>query len=78
MNWEQLERKCKELKRTLKQQWTKLTDQDLDYIAGNRDRFLGKLQERYGLSKEECERKVDEWLSAQHEIRHEQHSSAKR
>jgi uncharacterized protein YjbJ (UPF0337 family) len=39
MNWEQLEGKWQELKRTLKQQSAKLTDKDLDYIAGKRDRF---------------------------------------
>jgi len=35
----------------VKQQWGKLTDNDLEYIAGKRDKFAGKLQERYGMSK---------------------------
>jgi uncharacterized protein YjbJ (UPF0337 family) len=62
MNWHQIEGKWKQLKGSVKQQWGKLTDDDLDQIAGTRDRFVGKLQERYGLAKEEAQRKADEWL----------------
>ena len=62
MNWDQIEGKWKQLKGSVKQQWGKLTDDDLDQIAGTRDRFVGKLQERYGLAKEEAQRKADEWL----------------
>jgi uncharacterized protein YjbJ (UPF0337 family) len=78
MNWEQLEGGWKQLKGTARQQWAKITDNDLEYIAGKRDRFVGKLQERRGLSKEEAARKADEWLRAQQGIDrgHEQHSSA--
>jgi uncharacterized protein YjbJ (UPF0337 family) len=79
MNWEQLEGNWNELKGTLKQQLGKLTDNDLEYIAGKRERFADKLQQRYKLSKEEAERKADEWLSAQQQMHmgHEQRSSAK-
>lgn len=79
MNWTQIEGNWQQLKGTVKQQWGKLTDSDVDYIAGKRDRFAGKLRERYGLSKEEAERKADEWLSRQQGMGagHEQHSSAK-
>ena len=67
MNWDQIEGKWKQLKGSVKQQWAKLTDDDLDHIAGSRDKFTGKLQERYGLAKEEAERKADDWLNAQAE-----------
>jgi uncharacterized protein YjbJ (UPF0337 family) len=43
----------------------KITDDDLDFIAGARDKFVGKLQERYGLAKEDAERAADKWLAAQ-------------
>jgi len=78
MNWEQLEGSWKQLKGTVRQKWAKLTDNDLEYIAGKRDRFVGKLQERHGLSKEEAERRADEWLRAQlgADRGHDQHSSA--
>ena len=65
MNWEQLEGSWKQLKGTVRQQWAKITDNDLEYIAGKRDRFVGKLQERHELSKEEAEKKADEWLRTQ-------------
>jgi uncharacterized protein YjbJ (UPF0337 family) len=79
MNWDQLEGNWKQLKGALKQQWGKLTDNDLEYIAGKRDKFAGKLQERYGLSKEEAERRADDWISAQPGMAagREQHSTAK-
>ena len=51
MNWDQVEGKWKQLRGSVKQKWGKLTDNDLDYIAGKRDQLAGKLQERYGLAK---------------------------
>ena len=65
MNWDQVEGKWKQLKGSVKQKWGKLTDSDLDYIAGKRDEFTGRLQERYGLAKEEAQKQADEWLKAQ-------------
>jgi uncharacterized protein YjbJ (UPF0337 family) len=53
--------KWKQAKGSLKQQWGKLTDDDLDVIAGQRDKLIGKLQERYGYAKEDAQRKADEW-----------------
>jgi uncharacterized protein YjbJ (UPF0337 family) len=49
------------LKGTAKEQWGKLTDDDLTIIAGKRDQLSGKLQERYGYAKDEADRYVDEW-----------------
>src|SRR5690349_458966 len=65
MNWDQIEGKWSQFKGSIKQQWGKITDDDLDYIAGTRDKFVGKLQERYGLAKEDAQRKADEWATAQ-------------
>uniref|UniRef100_Q020G2 CsbD family protein n=1 Tax=Solibacter usitatus (strain Ellin6076) TaxID=234267 RepID=Q020G2_SOLUE len=62
MNWDQVEGKWKQMKGSMKQQWGKLTDDDLDYIAGSRDKFIGRVQERYGLNKEEAQKQADEWL----------------
>ena len=61
MNSDQFEGKWKQIKGSLKQQWGKLTDDDLDYIAGSHDRFLGKIQERYGVAREEAQKRADEW-----------------
>jgi uncharacterized protein YjbJ (UPF0337 family) len=67
MNWDQIEGKWKQLRGSAKQQWAKLTDDDLEYIAGNRDRFVGRLQERYGIAREEAQKQCDNWLRTQHE-----------
>jgi uncharacterized protein YjbJ (UPF0337 family) len=75
MNWDQMEGKWKQAKGSLKQQWGKLTDDDLDVIAGRRDKLVGKLQERYGLAKAEAQKKADEWCKGvDEESRHPQYS----
>ena len=65
MNWDQVEGKWKQLRGSVKQQWGKLTDNDLDFIAGKRDEFVGKLQERYGIAKEDAQKQCDEWIKTQ-------------
>ena len=62
MNWDQAEGKWKQVRGSLKEKWGKLANDDLDLIAGKRDRLVGKLQERYGIAKEEAERQSDEWI----------------
>jgi len=63
MNWDQVTGKWKQFKGQVKQKWGKLTDDDLDVIAGKRDQMCGKLQERYGYAKEQAEKEVDEFAS---------------
>ena len=62
MNWNQLEGKWKQLKGNAKQHWGKLTDDDLTAINGNRERLIGKLQERYGYAKERAAKEVDSFV----------------
>jgi uncharacterized protein YjbJ (UPF0337 family) len=47
----------------LKEKWGKLTDDELDQMAGNRDQLVGKIQERYGCARDEAERQVKDWES---------------
>jgi len=63
MNWDQVEGHWKQLKGQVKQKWGKLTDDDFDVIAGRRDELLGKLQERYGIKREQAERQLDEFTA---------------
>ena len=63
MNWDILEGKWKEYRGKAQAQWGKLTNDDLDEIAGRRDQLAGKLQSRYGMAKDEAEREVDAWAS---------------
>ncbi len=65
MNSDQLEGQWKQMKGKVKEKWGKLTDSDLDVIAGKRDQFLGKLQERYGFTKEQAERDLSDWERSQ-------------
>jgi uncharacterized protein YjbJ (UPF0337 family) len=51
----------KALKGKVKEQWGKLTDDDLTRIEGKRDQLLGKIQERYGIAREEAERQLSDW-----------------
>ena len=61
MNWEQVRGQWKQLQGKIKMKWGKLTDDDLDFIAGQKDVLVGKIQERYGLKKEEAQHQVEEW-----------------
>lgn len=64
MNWEQVEGKWNQLKGLVKTKWDRLTDNDLEFIAGKRDQLVVKIQERYGIAREEAERQVNEWKMA--------------
>jgi uncharacterized protein YjbJ (UPF0337 family) len=69
MNWDQLEGKWKQMKGSIREQWGKLTDDDLEVIAGKRDRLIGKVQERYGYITQEAQKRVDEWVASLREPR---------
>ena len=47
----------------MQQQWGKLTEDDLKVVEGRRVELVGKIQERYGIAKDEAERQVDSWIS---------------
>lgn len=64
MNEDVLKGKWKQLKGEVKEQWGRLTDDDLDRIEGNYDQLVGRVQERYGYSREEAKREVDEYFES--------------
>jgi uncharacterized protein YjbJ (UPF0337 family) len=59
MNNDRIEGSWKSIKGKVKEQWGKLTDDDLDVIGGKRDQLLGRIQQRHGVAKDEAERQVD-------------------
>jgi uncharacterized protein YjbJ (UPF0337 family) len=61
MNWDRIEGNWKEYKGKAKQQWGKLTDDDLDVIEGRRDELEGMLQQRYGYAKDQAQAEIDKW-----------------
>lgn len=63
MNWNQVEAQWKQLEAQVKSRWAKLTDDDLKNLSAKKDMLIGKIEERYGILKDEAERQVDEWLS---------------
>ena len=62
MNWEQVEGQWKQLRSDVKSRWAKFTDDDLGTLSVKKDDIVGKIQERYGVMKEDAERQVDQWI----------------
>jgi uncharacterized protein YjbJ (UPF0337 family) len=62
LNWDVIKGKWTQLKGELRKQWGELTDDEWDQIAGDKEKLIGKLQERYGWSREEAERRAEEQL----------------
>lgn len=58
MNWDIVEGNWKQFKGKVKTRWGKLTDDQLDVIAGKRTQLAGKIQEAYGVTQEEAERQI--------------------
>jgi uncharacterized protein YjbJ (UPF0337 family) len=61
MNEDRIRGNWKQVKGKVKEQWGRLTDDDLDVIAGKRDQLLGRIQERHGIAKDEAERQVEDF-----------------
>jgi len=65
MNWDIIQGKWQQLKGEAQSQWGALTDDDLRDAKGSRKELAGKIQERYGVAKDEAEKQVDEWAAKQ-------------
>jgi uncharacterized protein YjbJ (UPF0337 family) len=61
MNWDRIEGNWKQVKGKVTEQWGKLTSDDHDVVAGRKDQLAGKIQERYGITKDEAEKQIDAW-----------------
>jgi uncharacterized protein YjbJ (UPF0337 family) len=64
MNWDRVEGKWKQASGKVKEKWGKLTDDDLQTIAGKRDQLVGRIQERYGIARDVAEKQVEEFSKA--------------
>ena len=65
MQWNEIEGQWHKFKGLVRREWGKLTDDDLEHVGGNRERLAGKIQERYGIRKEEAQQRVDDWVEKQ-------------
>jgi uncharacterized protein YjbJ (UPF0337 family) len=61
MNRDTLSGQWNQLKGSVREQWGKLTNDDLDQIQGKSEQLVGKLQERYGIARDEAQRQLDAW-----------------
>ena len=61
MNWDRIEGNWKQFTGKAREKWGKLTDNDCSIIAGKKDQLVGKIQERYGIRRDEAEKQADEW-----------------
>jgi uncharacterized protein YjbJ (UPF0337 family) len=64
MNWNQIEGRWRQVKGSVGQRWGRLTESDLEVIGGRKDVLVGKIQERYGIAKENGDRQVQTWYKA--------------
>lgn len=64
MNSDQFEGQWHQIKGSLRAQWGKLTDDDIDRIEGNREKLIGEIQSRYGKSKEDAKREVNDYIDS--------------
>jgi uncharacterized protein YjbJ (UPF0337 family) len=67
MNRDTLKGDWNQLKGRIKEAWGKLTDQDLEVVAGKRDQLVGLIQKTYGIAREAAEREVQEFERVKHE-----------
>jgi uncharacterized protein YjbJ (UPF0337 family) len=65
MNSDVLKGRWKQIQGKVRQQWGKLTDDDLAQIKGDRDVLMGRIQERYGQTREEAQEAIERWLEAE-------------
>ena len=61
MNWHRVEGNWKQFSGQVKEKWGKLTDDDLTVINGKQEQLVGRIQERYGIAKDEAEKQVNSW-----------------
>jgi uncharacterized protein YjbJ (UPF0337 family) len=80
MDWNIIEGKWKELKGKAREEWGKLTNDELEEVGGRKDRLVGKLQQKYGYASDEAHRRVNEWakrIDAKQEDAKQQYEAAK-
>ena len=63
MDWNRVEGNWKQIKGAVKEQWGKLTDDDITAINGSREKLEGKIQERYGIQKDKAQAEIDTWYN---------------
>jgi uncharacterized protein YjbJ (UPF0337 family) len=68
MNWDTIKGDWKQFKGKVKEAWGKLTDDDLEIIAGRRDQLVGMIQKNYGITRDEAETQVRDFESTNSKV----------
>ena len=63
MNWSRIEGNWNQLKGHVQEQWGRLTDDDLETIGGKREQLMGRIEEAYGVAKDEAEKQIRDFES---------------
>jgi uncharacterized protein YjbJ (UPF0337 family) len=71
MNWDQIEGKWQQFAGSARERWGKLTNDDIQVLTGQKDQLVGKIQERYGITKAKAEEQAEQWSRALKEVLHE-------
>jgi uncharacterized protein YjbJ (UPF0337 family) len=77
MNWDQIEGKWKRFSGSARERWGKLTDNDWDAIAGEKDQLVARIQQRYGVEKAEAEKQADDWSRALNKFELDAHKATR-
>jgi len=65
LNWDRIEQDWQQFEVKAKQRWERLSENELRLVAGNRDALRAKIQQAYGIPKDEADRQIDQWVSEQ-------------
>jgi uncharacterized protein YjbJ (UPF0337 family) len=63
MNADTLKGQWNQVKGKVREQWGRLTNDDVDQVQGQAEQLVGRIQERYGIAREEARSQVDAWLN---------------
>ncbi|TPW31031.1 CsbD family protein [Martelella alba] len=66
MAWQDVEHNWTERKMRVRAKWTRLSNEDLDFIAGSRDKLISKIQQHYVRGRDEAETELNSWLANRH------------
>jgi uncharacterized protein YjbJ (UPF0337 family) len=64
MNWDTIQGQCTQFRGKVKERWGDFTDDELTQIGGKKDQLVGKLQEKYGVARDEAERQAEEFAAS--------------
>ncbi len=64
MNWDEIKGNWTQMKGKARETWGELTDDEVQEAKGDREQLIGKIQEKYGIAREEAEKQVSEWQNS--------------